>query len=242
MKMMTFAKRNFKELVRDPISLIFCIGLPLFLLIIFQQFKIPSSVYSIENFAPSIIIFSFGFLSLFSGQLIARDRTTSLLTRLFVSPLSISDYIIGYIVALLPLAIIQCTLFILVASFYGMNLTIYSLLTILLMIPVAILFISLGLLIGFSCNDKQAPGVASIIIQLIAFTSGMWFDISIVSGLFKLICNVLPFRYAVDLSRSIMSCSMGDILIPLLIILGYTILVLFVSSLIFKKKMKSDVK
>ena len=51
MRTLVFAKRNLKEIFRDPISLIFCIGLPLFLLIIFQQFNIPNDAYKISNFA-----------------------------------------------------------------------------------------------------------------------------------------------------------------------------------------------
>ena len=59
MRMINFAKRNFKELIRDPLSLIFEIVLPLFLLFIFQQFNIPAENYRLENFTPSIILFGF---------------------------------------------------------------------------------------------------------------------------------------------------------------------------------------
>ena len=41
MKILSLAKRNFKEIVRDPITLVFAILLPIFLLFIFQQFDIP---------------------------------------------------------------------------------------------------------------------------------------------------------------------------------------------------------
>ena len=57
MRIITFAKRNFKEIVRDPVSLIFSCLLPLFLLFIFQQIKLPDDTYSLENFTPGIIIF-----------------------------------------------------------------------------------------------------------------------------------------------------------------------------------------
>jgi hypothetical protein len=35
MRIINFAKRNFKEIIRDPLSIIFAILLPLFLLFIF---------------------------------------------------------------------------------------------------------------------------------------------------------------------------------------------------------------
>ena len=50
MRTINFAKRNFKEIIRDPISVIFAVMLPLFLLYIFQQFKIPSQAYKLINF------------------------------------------------------------------------------------------------------------------------------------------------------------------------------------------------
>ena len=93
MRMLNFAKRNFKELVRDPLNLIFEIALPIFLLIIFQQFNIPEEAYKLENFTPGIIIFGFSFITLFTGSLIAKDRESSLLIRLGTSPMKPKDYI-----------------------------------------------------------------------------------------------------------------------------------------------------
>ena len=97
MRMINFAKRNFKELIRDPISLIFEIALPLFLLFIFQQFNLPDDIYKIEYFTPGIILFGFAFITLFSSTLISKDRTSSFLIRLGTSPMKSSDYILGYI-------------------------------------------------------------------------------------------------------------------------------------------------
>lgn len=239
MKTLVFAKRNLKELIRDPISLIFSIGLPLFLIVIFQQFNIPSDVYKIENFGPSIIIFSYSFISLFTGLLVAKDRTTSFLTRLFSSPLSILNYIVGYSIAIVPLAIVQSTLFLIVSSFYGLTLGINTIITILLMIPISFLFVGFGILIGCAFNDKQAPGVASLIIQFVAFTSGMWFDIDMIGNtFFKTLCNILPFRYAVDIARLSLNGNYNDMFKPFLIIFLFIIIVYALAALIFKKQMR----
>ena len=120
MRILTFANRNFKEIIRDPLSIIFAIILPLFLLFIFQQFKIPNDIYKIENFTPCIIIFSFAFITLFTATLISKDRSTSLLIRLGVSPLKPKEYVLGYIVAVLPIVIIQNVLFFIVAIILGL--------------------------------------------------------------------------------------------------------------------------
>lgn len=88
MKSLTFAKRNIKEIIKDPLSLVFCIGLPLFLLVMISvmQKSIKVDQFEIEIFAPGIIVFSFAFITLFSSMLISGDRKSSFLIRLFTSP------------------------------------------------------------------------------------------------------------------------------------------------------------
>lgn len=242
MRTLVFAKRNFKEIVRDPISLVFCIGLPLFLLVIFEQFNIPSYIYSINNFAPGIAIFGFSFISLFSGLLIANDRTSSFLTRLFASPLTAMDYIIGYSLSLLPIALLQSILFFITSFFLGLAVNINVLYAILFLIPISVLFIGIGILIGCSFSDKQEPGIASIIIQAVAFLSGMYFSVDQFGTTFKTIARILPFSYALDLTRSALRGDFSNILVPFIWVLAYTVVVLIIAIAIFNKKMVSDNK
>ena len=69
MRTLNFAKRNFKEIARDPLSLIFAVILPLFLLFVFQQFDIPNESYKLVNFTPGIVVFGFSFITLFTAML-----------------------------------------------------------------------------------------------------------------------------------------------------------------------------
>ena len=61
MRIWNFAKRNCKELIRDPLSLVFA-----FLLFFFQQFDIPNDSYKLENFTAGILVFGFSFITLFT--------------------------------------------------------------------------------------------------------------------------------------------------------------------------------
>ena len=148
MRVLNFAKRNFKEISRDPLSLIFAIILPLFLLFIFQQFNIPSESYKLENFTPSIVIFGFSFITLFTAMLISKDRTTSLLIRLAISPMKPRDYILGYILSIIPIILLQNTLFFILAILLGLSFSINLILTIPVSIIIAILFIAIGIIVG----------------------------------------------------------------------------------------------
>lgn len=242
MQTLNFAKRNFKEIIRDPLSIIFAILLPLFLLFIFQQFKIPSEIYSIENFTPGIIIFSFSFITMFTATLIAKDRGTSLLVRLCASPMKPMQYILGYIIAIVPLVLIQNVLFFVVAIILGLNFSINIILTILVSLPISILFIALGILVGSVVSDKAAPGVASIIVQLVAFTSGMYFSTEMVGEFFNKICEILPFSRCLDITKGILNNNFDNLTLPSIILVLYTIVIMISAIYIFKKKMISDNK
>ena len=243
MRMINFAKRNFKELIRDPLSLIFEIVLPLFLLFIFQQFNIPAENYRLENFTPSILLFGFSFITLFSATLIAKDMTSSLLIRLGTSPMKSSDYILGYILSLLPIVLIQNVLFFIAAIAMGLEFTISIIPTVLVSMIISIFFISLGILIGSLVNEKGTGGLGSIVVQLVCFTSGMYFPVEAIGGVFEIICKSLPFEACLTIIQGTLHNDFNNLtLIHTIVFLIYFIAVILLSIIVFKKRMISDNK
>ena len=243
MRMLNFAKRNFKELIRDPLSLVFEIALPIFLLFIFRQINIPGDTYKLENFTPGIIIFGFSFITLFTATLVSKDRDSSLLIRLGTSPMKPRDYILGYIISLIPIIIIQDVLFFVVACMLGLNISINILFTILISIVISILFIAFGILIGSLVSEKASGGVGSIIVQLVCFTSGMYFSKDLIGKGFARVCELLPFESALNIIKGILNNNYNIISLTNIIIFTiYTIIVLIISIIVFKKKMVSDNK
>ena len=243
MRMINFAKRNFKELIRDPLSLVFEIALPIFLLFIFQQIKVPGEEYMIENFTPGIIIFGFSFITLFTSTLISKDRSSSLLIRLGTSPMKSKDYILGYILSIVPIIVIQDVLFFIAAIILGLNFTINIIYTILISIIISILFISFGILIGSLVSEKASGGVGSIIVQLVAFTSGMYFSKDLVGKTFAKICELLPFESCLNIIKGVLNNELSTISTRNIIVFSvYLLMVLTISIVVFKKKMVSDNK
>ena len=243
MRMLNFAKRNFKELIRDPLSLIFEIALPIFLLFIFQQFNIPDEIYRLENFTPGIILFGFSFITLFTATLIAKDRTSSLLIRLGTSPMRSRDYILGYILSIIPIIIIQDVLFFIVAIILGLSFSVNIIYTILISIVISILFITLGILIGSIASEKGTGGIGSVIVQLVCFTSGMYFPKETVGKAFAKICEILPFESALNVMKGTLNNNFSMISLRNIIeLIVYIIVVLVISIVVFKKKMVSDNK
>jgi ABC-2 type transport system permease protein len=243
MRIINFAKRNFKELIRDPLSLVFEILLPIFLLFIFQQFNIPSESFKLNNFTPGIIIFGFSFITLFTATLIAKDRESSLLIRLGTSPMKYHEYILGYILSILPIIIIQTILFFIVAILLGLEITINIIFALLISLVISILFISLGILIGSLVSEKGTGGLGSIIVQLVCFTSGMYFPKEMVGKVFSTICELLPFESCLTIIQAFLNNNYSLISIRhIIVLIFYLVITLLLSIIIFKKRMTSDNK
>jgi len=243
MRIMNFAKRNFKELIRDPLSLVFEIVLPIFLLFIFQQFNIPSESFKLNNFTPGIIIFGFSFITLFTANLIAKDRESSLLIRLGVSPMKSYEFIMGYILSILPIIIIQCLLFFMVSFLLGLEFSINIILAILISVVISILFIALGILIGSIVSEKATGGLGSLVVQLVCFTSGMYFSKDLVGKTFSIICEVLPFESSLNIIKAFLNNNYSLVSFLNIVVFSiYTILIFIISVIIFKNKMISDNK
>ena len=243
MRTLNFAKRNFKEIIRDPLSIIFAIILPLFLLFIFQQFNIPSDNYKLENFTPGIVVFGFSFITLFTAMLVSKDRTTSLLVRLGISPMKPIEYILGYVISIIPIIIMQNVLFFILAIILGLSFSINIIWAILISIIISILFIAIGIIIGSLVSEKASSGISSIIVQLVCFTSGMYFPRELLGDVFSKICEFLPFESCVIIIKGIMNNNLEIISARNIVVFcTYTIAILVISVIVFKNKMLNDNK
>lgn len=217
--------------------------LPVFLLFIFQQFDIPNDSYKIENFTPGIVVFGFSFITLFTAMLISKDRTTSLLVRLGISSMKPIEYILGYMLSIIPILIIQNVLFFILAIILGLSFSINIIWAILVSIVVAVLFIAIGIIIGSIFTEKASSGISSIIVQLVCFTSEMYFPKELLGEAFAKICEYLPFESCVTIIKGIMNNNLESISTRNIAIFGiYTIVILVSSVMIFKKNMVSDNK
>ena len=242
-KILAFATRNSKEILRDKINLAFGIGFPIILLLLLTaiQSNIPAKLFEIDQLTPGIAVFGLSFISLFSGMLIAKDRTSSFMLRLFIAPLTSSQFIFGYTLSLLPLAIVQVAICFAVAIFLGLTASLNILLAIIVFIPAVVLFIAIGLLCGSLLTERQVGGICgALLTNLTAWLSGTWFDLDLVGGVFKKIAEMLPFSHAVDAGRAAISGNYTAILLHLWWVIGYAVVVMGIAIIVFTQKMKSD--
>ena len=241
MRMLTFAKRNAREILRDPLTLFFGLGFPLVLILLLSaiQANIPVPLFEIQHLTPGITVFGLSFMTLFSATLISKDRGSSLLQRLYTTPLTPLDFILGYTLPILPIAIAQSAICYAVALCLGLEITLNILYAILLIVPVSLFYIALGLLFGSILNDKQVGGICgALLTNLSAWLSGVWFDLELVGGPFKKIAYALPFVHAVELERAALAGNFSEIFPQLLWVLLYAFLAILVAVYLFLRQMK----
>ena len=243
MKSMTLANRCAKEILRDPINLGFGLGFPLVLLWLLStmQQNIPVPLFEIDRLTPGITVFGLSFLTLFSATLIARDRESAFLQRLYTTPLTGPDFILGYLLPLIPLAMGQTAICYLFAIPLGLTVSANIGYAILGSLPMAVFHISLGLLCGSLFGVKQVGGICgALLTNLSAWLSGVWFDLSLVGGVFEKAAKALPFWHAVQLGEALVQGSLREAAVHLLPVAAYSALTATAAVVCFLRQMKKQ--
>ena len=250
---MAYAKRNLIEVYRDPLSWIFCIAFPIVMLIIMSvvNSSIPkeagNTMFRIDNLSGGIVVFGQMFIMLFTAIAVAKDRSSTFLTRLYSSPMKSFDFVWGYILPMLLTAVIQafvslCAAFVIsLISDYSLNIA-GLLLTVILSLPSALMFSAIGLIFGTLCNEKAAPGICSVLISLGSMIGGIWFDVEAAGGFMYNLGKCLPFLYATRLARSVIDMNFGvkEFVLPLIVVVAAATVLTLIASIVFNSRMRAD--
>ena len=243
MRMLTFAKRCGKEVLRDPINLGFGLGFPLVLLLLLSaiQANIPVSLFEIDTLTPGITVFGLSFMTLFSATLIAKDRESAFLQRLYTTPLTGCDFILGYMLPILPIALGQTVICYLAAIPLGLSVSVNIGYTLLGILPIAIFYVALGLLCGSLLGVKQVGGICgALLTNLSAWLSGVWFDLSLVGGAFEKIAKMLPFLHAVEMEKALFRGDFSAAASHIVPIILYSIGMTLIAVICFLRQMKKQ--
>lgn len=244
-----FAARNCKELLRDPLSWIFCLGFPLVMLLLMTLIhqSIPAqagmTLFELENLTPGILIFGHTFIMLFACLLISGDRKDAFLLRLFTSPMRSMDFIAGYLLPLIVLSVgqsvVTCLSALLFSAFQDISLhPAYMAMSILISLPSVLLFTACGILFGTLFQKNAAPGICSILITFSAMLGGIWMDIEAMGGTLEKICAALPFYHAVKAARLAFTGRFADMWQETGIVLLWAAAAMLLSVVLFRKKMR----
>ena len=237
--MIAFARRNTREILRDPLSLGFGLGFPMILLALMTliQRNVPVDIFEMESLLPGICAFGESFFALFSAQLISKDRSSALMMRLRNSPLRARDFILGYALPLLPMALLQAALCVAFALVLGLKPGWGILRMLGSLLPCALVFIALGLICGSLLSERQVGGICgALLTNLSAWLSGAWFDLKLIGGGFEAFAYALPFANAVDAARGALAGRPAGT--ALLVSCGYAAVLCALAVVIFERRMR----
>ena len=243
MRIFAFAKRNVREILRDPLNLCFGLGFPLVLLVLLStlQKNIPVSLFEIDTLTPGITVFGLSFVTLFSATLVAKDRESAFLQRLYTTPMKSFEFIMGYMLSILPVAVAQTVVCYAFAIPLGLTVTINIIYAIIGIIPMAVCNIALGLLCGSLLGVKQVGGICgALLTNLSAWLSGVWFDLKLAGGFFEKLAGALPFFHAAETEKSLFSGDFESATVHMLPVIMYSIIATVISVLCFLRQMKKQ--
>lgn len=257
-KILNFSKRNLKEILRDPIIYIFCLIFPLIMLILFQIINKYTGgntpMFELSSLLPAIIMFSYTFVMLTMALIVSKDTQTFFLKRLYTSPMKSYHYLLGYFSVGFLIGIFQAIICVIAGLIISLitGVSFLSFLEIVLLIisqlPILIMYIFLGILLGILFNDKTAPGICSIFISLAGVLGGCWMPLEAM-GKFETFCRFLPFYPSVYIGRIITKAtnSLGSIYtfdntarLGLVTVFLFAIGSIGISIIAFKRNMVSD--
>ncbi len=246
-----FAKRNFKEILRDPLSYMFCLGFPVVMLVVMSVVNesIPPEaglgIFRIDMLAPAVGFFGLMFTMLFAAMQVSKDRCSSFLIRLYATPMKAADFIAGYFIPIMVIAFAQlivcsvCSLIIAAATDVEINAGYLAVSVAVTMIP-AVLMTGFGILFGSLFSEKAAPGLCSVIISVGSMLGGVFMDVDALGGVLLTICRCLPFYHCVNAARAAVQGDFAAMAEPLLITAVFTLVISVLSVISFKQRMRAD--
>lgn len=239
MRFVELAKRNFKEIWRDPLSLSLAFALPTLMLFVLEALGRDEVLFlSATMLAPGVALFGFVMLMFSSAMLLASDREAALLSRLLTTPIRSRDFVLAYSLPYLPIAVLQSLVTFGIARVLGLDSDGSAALLILLLLLMAICYIAFGMLLGAVLSTRPLSG-AYIVILLLTIFSGAWMDITEIGGPLLTVVKLLPFAHALDAMRDVMLDGAGlvEIAGDLYWVVGYTVGVALLAVLAFGRRM-----
>jgi len=241
MRFVELAIRNFKEMLRDPISTGLELGIPTGFLVIFWalgQSMGDESFLTTTMLVPGIAVFGFAFLLMFSAMMLSRDRESALLSRLLTAPLKPRDFILSYSLPYIPMVILQIAVCFGIGALLGLEMPGNAGLAFLVLLVTGICCVELGMILGLLFNVNQVSGVGSVIITLVALLGGIWIDLEAIGGVFYGVGNALPFAHAIAAARDVMiGAGFSSIATDFYWVLGYTLLFFALGTFLFRWRM-----
>lgn len=238
MRWSELAKRNLREVWRDPLSLGLTLGLPILMLVVLQAFESADAFFSPTSLVPGVALFGFVMLMFSAAMTLSRDRENALFSRLVTTPLSAWDFVAAYALPYVLVAVIQTGVLFGIGAIFGLEIQGSIVLVALVLLVMALFFVGMGMISGALFTLKQVPFVYMIVLLLTIF-GGAWMDLDAIGGVFRSVGDWFPFAHALDAARDVMldGAGFGAISGDVYWTIGYALVIAALAGLSMRRSM-----
>jgi len=203
---------------------------------------IETEITYIDFIAPGIIIFGLLILIPTSARIIVHDKEKGFLSRLLTTPLRPVEFISGYSLCLVVIAIAQIIIFILVGWLLGMDIVGSIGLAFLVFLLTALCSIGIGMVVAaLSKTENQAEPLCWIFAMPLAMLSGCWFSVEMLPSYLRNVAYAFPYAHAIDASKAVITRGVGIEVVSsdVLFLAGWAVGVFAIGVILFRRSMRS---
>lgn len=237
--------RQVKKYLRSAPRIVALVAQPTIFLVMFGYGMGGSfaggSVDYINFLAPGIVGMSIIFTSVFSGLEVIWDRQFGFLKETLVAPMSRADVMVGRTLGAATAATMQGFIVLIISFIFGFSPSSWGgvVPAILIMLLIALVFSSIGTIIGSLLDDMQAfQLIVNFFIMPLFFLSGALFPLQNLPTWLTDISRVDPLTYGIDALR-ILLANIGhhdlNLGIDLAVLLGMALVFIWLGSYFFEK-------
>jgi ABC-2 type transport system permease protein len=203
---------------------------------------IETEITYIDFIAPGIIIFGLLILIPTSARIIVHDKEKGFLSRLLTTPTRPVDFISGYSLCLVAIAIAQIIIFILAGWLFGMDIVGSLWLAFLIFFITGLCSIGIGMVIGsLSKSENQAEPLCWLFAMPLAMLSGCWFSVEMLPSYLRSVAYAFPYAHAIEASRGVLIRGVGLEAIgsDFLFLVGWAAVIFIIGVVLFRRSMRS---
>jgi len=203
---------------------------------------IETEITYIDFIAPGIIIFGLLILIPTSARIIVHDKEKGFLSRLLTTPLRPVEFILGYSLCLVVIAIAQIIIFILVGWLLGMDIVGSVGLAFLIFFLTGLCSIGIGMVVAsLSKSENQAEPLCWIFAMPLAILSGCWFSVEMLPSYLRNVAYAFPYAHAIDASKAVITRGVGMEVVSndVLFLAGWTAVIFAIGVILFRRSMRS---
>ncbi len=207
-----------------------------------EPIHIETEITFIDFMGPGIIIFGLLILIPTSARIMVSDKEKGFLSRLLTTPARPLDFISGYSLCLVVIAIIQIIIFITAAWLFGMDIVGSLGLAFLIFLLTGLCSIGIGMVVAsLSKSENQAEPLCWLFAMPLAMLSGCWFSIELMPSYLSNVAYAFPYAHAIDASRGVLIRGVGleAISNDLLFLVGWAAGIFIIGVILFRRSMRS---